>query len=140
MLNVASDDGLDHRCCACGEFKPSAAFRKNAFGSYVTVCVSCQKERNRQQVHAKQERASGRPRKQPGPRGVKKNFYVTYMASPEWKALREKVYARDNHRCCRCGSQEKLQVHHLTYVRLGRERMGDLITLCGSCHRKEHAS
>jgi len=37
-----------------------------------------------------------------------------------------------------CGSRVRLQVHHKTYVRFGNERMGDLVTLCESCHAKEH--
>jgi hypothetical protein len=29
-------------------------------------------------------------------------------------------------------------VHHLTYVRLGREKMKDLRILCKGCHANEH--
>jgi len=33
-----------------------------------------------------------------------------------------------------------LEVHHLTYDRLGDERMDDLEVLCPDCHRKAHGA
>ena len=38
--------------------------------------------------------------------------------------------------CCeRCGKRtRRFEVHHLTYVRFGRELMEDLQALCGPCH------
>lgn len=30
------------------------------------------------------------------------------------------------------------EVHHRTYVRLGRERLEDLEPLCAACHAKQH--
>jgi 5-methylcytosine-specific restriction endonuclease McrA len=64
--------------------------------------------------------------------------YVKYINSPEWKALRKKVILRDKRKCQHCGVQTRLQVHHLTYERLGHEMLSDLITLCRDCHRIEH--
>ena len=43
---------------------------------------------------------------------------------------------RDNHRCCLCGSGHRLHVHHI-----GDEddhALGNLQTLCASCHRLQH--
>ncbi len=38
-------------------------------------------------------------------------------------------------KCERCGySSARLEVHHLTYERFGRERLGDLRVLCKTCH------
>jgi DNA-binding cell septation regulator SpoVG len=31
-----------------------------------------------------------------------------------------------------------IQVHHLTYERVGREDMADLVTICRSAHRRHH--
>ena len=43
----------------------------------------------------------------------------------------------DGHRCRTCrhdGSAWCLEVHHLTYDRIGHEDLADLITLCRQCH------
>ncbi len=32
-----------------------------------------------------------------------------------------------------------MQVHHLDYARLGRERFSDLMVVSAACHRKLHA-
>lgn len=62
--------------------------------------------------------------------------YLTYMASPAWRALREEIYARDGRRCARCSSVFALEVAHLTYERFGAEDPADLLTLCHTCHAR----
>lgn len=42
------------------------------------------------------------------------------------------------HRCQTCGSTERLQVHHRTYLRRGREMSRDLMVLCEPCHKLFH--
>lgn len=68
--------------------------------------------------------------------------YAEYLCSDEWLALRQRVLKRDRHRCTISGKSSRpddpLQVHHLTYVRVGREDMDDLITVCRSAHRQLH--
>lgn len=66
------------------------------------------------------------------------DWYINH--SPEWRRLRVKVLERDGHRCSRCPATMTLHVHHLTYVRFGGESLNDLVTLCESCHEKEHAA
>lgn len=44
------------------------------------------------------------------------------------------MLAREHHRCKRCKQARYLEVHHLTYKRLGFERMDDLEALCVRCH------
>ncbi len=41
-------------------------------------------------------------------------------------------------RCQACGGAERLEVHHLTYERLGYERLTDLMVLCHACHAEAH--
>lgn len=65
-------------------------------------------------------------------------FYLTYLRSNEWFKVREKVLKLDGFKCRKCSSSLRLQVHHKTYKRLGRERMSDLITLCYLCHKSHH--
>lgn len=64
--------------------------------------------------------------------------YRALLSSARWKALRKERIRRAMHRCERCqraqGDRRNLQLHHLTYERLGRELDTDLILLCKKCH------
>jgi hypothetical protein len=64
--------------------------------------------------------------------------YKAYMNSLEWKRKSQKIMRRDSWTCRYCGSRESLQVHHLTYERLYKEKPCDLITLCEECHLMQH--
>ncbi len=64
--------------------------------------------------------------------------YDAYMASEAWQKKRKRALARAGYECACCGSSDDLQVHHKTYVRLGKERDNDLLVLCKPCHRKAH--
>jgi 5-methylcytosine-specific restriction endonuclease McrA len=72
------------------------------------------------------------------PAGTRREQYVRYMNSPEWRALRKKVLRRDEGACVDCSSGEALQIHHLTYARFGAEQLEDLVTLCDGCHEARH--
>ncbi|QIN94224.1 HNH endonuclease [Streptomyces phage Wakanda] len=65
--------------------------------------------------------------------------YKTYIKSPRWKAVCQRAYATYGKRCMACGSPRKLQVHHATYDRFGRELIADLRVVCDKCHRAIHA-
>jgi 5-methylcytosine-specific restriction endonuclease McrA len=60
--------------------------------------------------------------------------YRAYLTSPAWAELRRLVLIRDGQRCIACGGTSDLEVHHLTYARMTREPLSDLITLCHPCH------
>ena len=64
--------------------------------------------------------------------------YHTYIKSDEWKEKRKKTLERDDYQCQRCGTGMNLVVHHITYDRLGKEDLDDLITLCKKCHEEIH--
>lgn len=68
--------------------------------------------------------------------------YAEYLQSEQWLTLRERVLERDGHRCTVTGKTkapgDPLQVHHLTYERVGCERLEDLVTVCRSQHEKIH--
>lgn len=64
--------------------------------------------------------------------------YTAYLASSEWQKKRLQALERSHHQCQRCDARKDLQVHHLTYVRLGREALTDLVVLCSECHKEEH--
>ena len=68
--------------------------------------------------------------------------YKDYMRSNEWKVKKRERIAIDQG-CVMCGRPldkiRSIQVHHITYQRLGNENvLTDLFTLCGSCHKKLH--
>lgn len=65
--------------------------------------------------------------------------YREYLASDWWQVLRIFELHRAGHCCEFCGDHDcELNVHHLSYARLGDERPADLIVLCSSCHQDAH--
>jgi 5-methylcytosine-specific restriction endonuclease McrA len=62
--------------------------------------------------------------------------------SPHWQRKRLEIMQRDNFTCQHCGDTEsQLHVHHKVY--LSGKKYHDypdelLITLCSSCHKKQH--
>lgn len=85
-------------------------------------------------------------------------YHREYLQSDRWKQLRRRAFQRAGGYCARCHRHETemrrieiidpergtvesgatLNVHHLTYDRLGHEREDDLIVLCRECHLREH--
>jgi 5-methylcytosine-specific restriction endonuclease McrA len=62
--------------------------------------------------------------------------YKRYLVSPQWRATRERAFAYHGRFCAVCGATRRLQVHHLTYERLGHELMSDFRILCKGCHKQ----
>ena len=70
--------------------------------------------------------------------------YEKYIRSPAWEQMKRKRMEIDGYRCVCCGRHadrcRTMQVHHVTYERLGHEDpYEDLCTVCGSCHKKLHS-
>lgn len=64
--------------------------------------------------------------------------YSTYLRSDAWRRIRRRRLELDGRRCATCGhdgSVWPLQMHHVSYERFGHEELGDLLTLCSSCHQ-----
>ena len=61
-----------------------------------------------------------------------------YMRSSAWKLRKLATLMVQNDQCKLCGSTHDLQLHHLTYERLGNEYQSDLVVLCGQCHQNQH--
>jgi 5-methylcytosine-specific restriction endonuclease McrA len=58
-----------------------------------------------------------------------------YINSAQWRNISALMKRIAGNKCGHCGrNSSKLEVHHLTYERFGRERMNDLVVLCESCH------
>lgn len=63
--------------------------------------------------------------------------YNAYLQSKHWKEFRAKII--EERGCCeKCGSTERLHIHHVTYDNLGKEKPDDVMCLCNSCHYKIH--
>lgn len=60
--------------------------------------------------------------------------YAAYLLSEAWANKRDHALAIYQHRCAACGTSERLHVHHLTYERIFREEMSDLLVLCQIHH------
>ena len=65
--------------------------------------------------------------------------YDLYLQTAEWQTLRRIKMETAGHRCQICNSDAgPLEVHHRTYERRGKERLGDLTVLCRRCHQSHH--
>ena len=64
--------------------------------------------------------------------------YGEYLRTEEWQKCRLGALERAGKRCQLCGSGERLDVHHNTYVRRGCELESDVIALCRGCHARHH--
>jgi len=76
-------------------------------------------------------------------RDLARDDYPAYLRTPHWQRTRRTAVLESLWTCQECdarGWNVELQVHHLTYKRLGRERPRDLRVLCENCHREEHES
>lgn len=64
--------------------------------------------------------------------------YREYLASQDWQRKRARKFRRSQW-CAICGSDERLQVHHLFYRRqLEKAEQSDLRILCDRCHKIGH--
>jgi RNase P subunit RPR2 len=64
--------------------------------------------------------------------------YNDYLSSKEWFDLCRRLKAEAHNICQRCGKYYPfLEVHHVTYTRLGHEKDSDLRVLCHDCHQVE---
>lgn len=60
--------------------------------------------------------------------------YNEYLASPEWRARRNKVMKRANWTCEACLERKASQVHHTTYAHVCNEPLFELRAVCDECH------
>lgn len=69
-----------------------------------------------------------------------KLLYDLYMESDLWQRRRRRSLERAGGQCewPNCDQRSRLQVHHLSYERLGQELDEDLIVLCPSHHGEVH--
>lgn len=66
--------------------------------------------------------------------------YTDYLNSKHWLAFRDYYRKIRRWRCATPGCREKedLHLHHLTYERIGKERLDDVVPLCRYHHALAH--
>jgi hypothetical protein len=64
---------------------------------------------------------------------TREQYASVYLKSRHWKNVQRSLYAIHK-RCQLCKRSSELNIHHLSYERLGHEEPGDLIVLCKHCH------
>lgn len=65
--------------------------------------------------------------------------YDQYLCSPHWQVFKQEFWNQTHRICFSCKStHQPLSIHHLTYKRLGKEKISDVVPLCTSCHEKIH--
>jgi hypothetical protein len=63
--------------------------------------------------------------------------YYDYLQTEPWRAKSRMVLQRDPV-CQACGEAPSEQAHHLTYDRIYREPLFDLVGVCRPCHASLH--
>jgi hypothetical protein len=64
--------------------------------------------------------------------------YNLHIRSAQWRNTRKTLFKMRGKRCEVCGSSaSQLELHHLTYERMGRESAKDLLIVCPDCHTRE---
>lgn len=75
-----------------------------------------------------------------GSGGMTRGRYAQYLQTPHWKEFKAQYKADPErlHECFVCGKME-YELHHMTYERLGKEKLEDIVPLCKTHHRATHA-
>jgi 5-methylcytosine-specific restriction endonuclease McrA len=63
--------------------------------------------------------------------------YREYLAGDHWSRFRLEVLAFWGGKCALCASRAN-DVHHNTYMRVGAEKITDVVPLCRGCHKRFH--
>jgi len=64
-------------------------------------------------------------------------FYRAYLKSKKWEQKRLQVFKHYGKRCYACLTYKgPIQVHHLSYDKVGHEPITDLMPLCKDCHKE----
>ncbi|NLR73370.1 hypothetical protein HGI47_21095 [Novosphingobium sp. ERN07] len=144
-LKVRIADGRPqvYKCCTnCGERSGTAMSQKDrewvdSLSWLPDELIENYRSRREREKHAV---LLGLAREQFAERGRFTTAYRAYLASHEWKSLREKVMRRCNRICEGCGDSPATEVHHLTYRHFMNEFLFELVGLCEACHVRWHDS
>jgi len=72
---------------------------------------------------------------------VMKKRYQEYLKSGEWNHLKDLKLKLCKYKCDGCNESGRvMDVHHITYERIGMELLTDLVVYCRECHSKAHGN
>ncbi|RMD62170.1 hypothetical protein D6833_07275 [Candidatus Parcubacteria bacterium] len=73
-------------------------------------------------------------------RKLSRMSYDDFLSTQYWSIVRDYKIDATGGRCQKCGSENSLHIHHLTYAHRGEEfrHLDDLMVLCEKCHRDVH--
>ena len=71
-------------------------------------------------------------------KGLGYHSYDDYLSSPAWRRVKARQRKLVIEACGLCGCDGSLDLHHMTYERVGEERPDDLVWLCRNCHSMVH--
>ena len=122
------------QCVTCGsDFTARKTSRNAEYGRQCDICT------NKERISAHRSFLLDWEPTDHIPESVDKKSYAAYLNSSSWKQKRKIALKRACYRCQLCSqAQTRLEVHHNSYERLGREQIEDLCVLCTSCHKKHH--
>lgn len=120
-----------HQCLSCGEPVGNPVAHWKVKGPTPDFDSDLQKR-------VSQARVDEYERQRRNKEGEWWDTYNAYLASPEWRRRRAAVLKRDAGMCQGCLAAPATEVHHLTYERVGRELLFDLVSLCEACHEIAH--
>jgi hypothetical protein len=69
---------------------------------------------------------------------MNKAQYQAYLRTDHWRRFRYEYSRIYKQECYLCGAQSGLELHHVTYERLGKELYTDVAYLCSDCHTLVH--
>jgi len=64
--------------------------------------------------------------------------YAEYNETPHWRSFRAQILGTNLPTCPACFAAVAVNLHHLTYQRIGAELPTDVIGLCRRCHEATH--
>lgn len=69
----------------------------------------------------------------------RKQNYIDYINSSEWRDFRKMIINERGSFCERCDNEfESVHIHHIHYKNFKKELRGDVLVLCESCHNLMH--
>jgi hypothetical protein len=71
-------------------------------------------------------------------RSMKMPSYEAYLASKLWYATKKRLGVGGKKPCPCCKKPAFLELHHVSYQRLGAELSNDIIGVCNECHAAIH--
>jgi hypothetical protein len=66
-------------------------------------------------------------------------WYSEYLRTPHWKAFKKRYRGSGRPRRCTICGEPRYELHHITYERIGDERLSDVVALCRAHHQRAHA-